>query len=619
MKIKKRVLKFILLAIIDLIAVFASSALSIMLIGNMNFLFARKMYYCVLAVDFVILFVFFAGCHLYQCSLGHVGFAELIKTFLGCATVTVIQWLIARIAKLKIIFQNPAYFILFFFFLLIITFFARGVRRLEIYIRYCCTQRNVGGKTPVMIVGAGEAGATLIREINNSDKVNAYVSCIVDDDTSKIGTYLYNIKIAGTREDIPDLAKKYSVKEIYVAMPSAGGETINQISEICKSTGCTVKVLPGVYQLMSGEAFLGMLKDVSIEDLLSRRVIETDTASAIKYVNSQVVMVTGGGGSIGSELCRQIAQNSPHQLIIVDIYENNAYDIQQELKKKYPDLNLEVLIASVRDEQRMEHIFAAYRPQIVFHAAAHKHVPLMEDSPNEAIKNNTFGTYKTAKLADKYGVKTFVLISTDKAVNPTNVMGASKRMCEMVIQSFAKISKTKFVAVRFGNVLGSNGSVVPLFKKQIASGGPVLVTHPDIIRYFMTIPEAVALVIQAGAYAKGGEIFVLDMGKPVKILDMAEKMIKLSGYTPYKDIDIKFTGLRPGEKLYEEMLMDEEGLQETENKLIHIGKPIQMDEEKFFERLMELKRILDTEPDNARQLISEMVPTYTGNPNIKNI
>ena len=402
-------------------------------------------------------------------------------------------------------------------------------------------------------------------------------------------------------------------------MPSCGGEVIEELARISKECGCKVKTLPGMYQFINGEASIKQLREVSIEDLLARQAINVNLDKVMDYVTGKVVLITGGGGSIGSELCRQIASHNPHQLIIVDIYENNAYDIQQELLKTHPSLNLKVLIASVRDSKRMDKIFATYKPQIVYHAAAHKHVPLMEDSPNEAIKNNVFGTLKTAKVADKYGVKKFVLISTDKAVNPTNVMGATKRICEMIVQSFDKKSQTEFVAVRFGNVLGSNGSVVPLFKKQIEAGGPVYVTHPEIIRYFMTISEAVALVIQAGAYAKGGEIFVLDMGKPVKILDLAENLIRLSGYEPYKDIEIKFTGLRPGEKLYEEMLMSEEGLAETENKLIHIGKPIEMDEEAFFEQLEKLKDIMKKEPNNARKLISEMVPTYTGNSDLSNV
>ena len=397
---------------------------------------------------------------------------------------------------------------------------------------------------------------------------------------------------------------------IYIAIPSASAKERKAIIEICRETGCQVKILPGIYQLINGEVSIAKLRNVEIEDLLGRDPIRVNLDEIMGYVSGKVVLVTGGGGSIGSELCRQVASHNPKQLIIFDIYENNAYDIQLELKEKYPDLDLVVLIGSVRNTHRIETVFEKYRPDIVYHAAAHKHVPLMEDSPNEAIKNNVFGTYKTAKAADKYGTKRFVLISTDKAVNPTNIMGASKRMCEMVVQMMNARSKTDFVAVRFGNVLGSNGSVIPLFKKQIEQGGPVTVTHPDIIRYFMTIPEAVSLVLQAGAYAKGGEIFVLDMGEPMKILDLAKNLIRLSGYEPDVDIPIIFTGLRPGEKLYEELLMDEEGLQDTPNKLIHIGKPIEFDMERFEEQLEELYPIANQDGDRIREAVMKIVTTY---------
>ena len=396
-----------------------------------------------------------------------------------------------------------------------------------------------------------------------------------------------------------------------MAMPSAPRSEVKEILNICKETDCELRVLPGLYQMIKGEVSISQLRKVEIEDLLGRDPIRVKLDEIMGYVAGKVILVTGGGGSIGSELCRQVAAHEPKRLIIFDIYENNAYDIQQELKDKYPNLDLVVLIGSVRNTHRINSVFEKYRPDIVYHAAAHKHVPLMEDSPNEAIKNNVFGTYKTAMAADRYGAKRFVLISTDKAVNPTNIMGASKRLCEMVIQMMNRHSATEFVAVRFGNVLGSNGSVIPLFKKQIEKGGPVTVTHPDIIRYFMTIPEAVSLVLQAGALAKGGEIFVLDMGEPVKILDLAENLIRLSGYKPYEDIDIEFTGLRPGEKLYEELLMSEEGLQETPNKLIHIGKPIEFDEEKFREQLEILKKTADKDSDSIKQLVKEIVPTYT--------
>ena len=424
----------------------------------------------------------------------------------------------------------------------------------------------------IMIVGAGTSGSVILKEMTTSSLVNGCVVCFVDDDKNKAGKFLNGVPVAGNRNDIPRLAVEYKIDEIYIAIPSASAKERKAIIEICRETGCQVKILPGIYQLINGEVSIAKLRNVEIEDLLGRDPIRVNLDEIMGYVSGKVVLVTGGGGSIGSELCRQVASHNPKQLIIFDIYENNAYDIQLELKEKYPDLDLVVLIGSVRNTHRIETVFEKYRPDIVYHAAAHKHVPLMEDSPNEAIKNNVFGTYKTAKAADKYGTSRFVLISTDKAVNPTNIMGASKRMCEMVVQMMNARSKTDFVAVRFGNVLGSNGSVIPLFKKQIEQGGPVTVTHPDIIRYFMTIPEAVSLVLQAGAYAKGGEIFVLDMGEPMKILDLAKNLIRLSGYTPDVDIPIVFTGLRPGEKLYEELLMNEEGMQDTPNKLIHIGK-----------------------------------------------
>ena len=462
----------------------------------------------------------------------------------------------------------------------------------------------------IMIVGAGTSGSVILKEMTTSSLVNGCVVCFVDDDKNKAGKFLNGVPVAGNRNDIPRLAEEYKIDEIYIAIPSASARERKAIIEICRETGCQVKILPGIYQLINGEVSIAKLRNVEIEDLLGRDPIRVNLDEIMGYVSGKVVLVTGGGGSIGSELCRQVASHNPKQLIIFDIYENNAYDIQLELKEKYPDLDLVVLIGSVRNTHRIETVFKKYRPDIVYHAAAHKHVPLMEDSPNEAIKNNVFGTYKTAKAADKYGTKRFVLISTDKAVNPTNIMGASKRMCEMVVQMMNARSKTDFVAVRFGNVLGSNGSVIPLFKKQIEQGGPVTGTHPDIIRYFMTIPEAVSLVLQAGAYAKGGEIFVLDMGEPMKILDLAKNLIRLSGYTPDVDIPIVFTGLRPGEKLYEELLMNEEGMQDTPNKLIHIGKPIEFDMERFEEQLEELYSVANQDGDGIREDVMRIVGTY---------
>ncbi len=462
----------------------------------------------------------------------------------------------------------------------------------------------------VLIAGAGTSGAVILKEMLTSQYAQGQVVCFVDDDKNKIGKILNGVLVAGNRKDIPKLTEKYAVNEIYIAMPSAPAKDRKEIIEICRETGCKVKILPGIYQLLNGEISVSKLREVEIEDLLGREPVQVNMDEILEHVNGKVVLVTGGGGSIGSELCRQIAGHQPKQLIVFDVYENNAYDLQQELRDKFPELNLAVLIGSVRNTHRMESVFAQYQPDIVYHAAAHKHVPLMEDSPNEAIKNNVFGTYKTAKAADKYGAKRFVLISTDKAVNPTNIMGASKRMCEMVIQMMNAKSKTDFVAVRFGNVLGSNGSVIPLFKKQIEQGGPVTVTHPDIIRYFMTIPEAVSLVLQAGVYAKGGEIFVLDMGEPVKILDLAKNLIRLSGYKLGEDIQITFTGLRPGEKLYEELLMKEEGLQDTPNKLIHIGKPIEFNREEFSKQLDRLYVVANLDSEAIRDEVKKIVPTY---------
>ena len=450
--------------------------------------------------------------------------------------------------------------------------------------------RNIKTSNNVMIIGAGEATNVIMREIQNSSYLaNSNIACIIDDDRRKVGKYIRGVKVIGTRDKIKEAAKLYDIDEIIFAIPSASNEVKRDILNICKETDCTLKILPGVYQMVDGEINVNSIRNVDVLDLLGRDPIEVDIESIMGYVKDKVIMVTGGGGSIGSELCRQLVSHKPKQLIIFDIYENNAYDIQQELKINYPDANVVTLIGSIRNVSRLESVFAQYKPDIVYHAAAHKHVPLMEVSPDEAVKNNVVGTWNVARMADKYGVKKFVMISTDKAVNPTNVMGATKRICEMIVQTYNEISKTDFVAVRFGNVLGSNGSVIPLFKRQIEAGGPVTVTDPNIIRYFMTIPEAVSLVLQAGAYAKGGEIFILDMGEPVKIDDLAKNLIRLSGYTLGVNMEIKYTGLRPGEKLYEELLMKEEGLQETDNKLIHIGKPIEFDKENFFDNLEKLK------------------------------
>ena len=550
-------------------------------------------------VTLVIFYVF----KLYHSLWAFAGMTEMQNIVIACMLSSGAQLLGVQVMQMYM--PRSYYFIYAGTFLILILVsrfayrFARMTKRLF---------RERKAQVNVMIVGAGNAGNMVIKEIVNSSHLRKKIKYIIDDDRTKWGSYIHGIKVVGGRQLIPQLAQE--VDEIIIAMPAVEKKKVREIIEICRKTKCEVQTLPGMYQFINGDVVVEKLRKIEIEDLLGRDSIHIDLDSLMNYVSNKVVLVTGGGGSIGSELCRQIASYKPKQLIIVDIYENNAYDIQQELIEKFPELDLVVLIASVRNTNRMNKIFATYQPDIVYHAAAHKHVPLMETSPNEAIKNNVFGTLKTVQAADKYGVKRFILISTDKAVNPTNIMGASKRMCEMIIQTYNNRSKTEFAAVRFGNVLGSNGSVVPLFKKQIEKGGPVKVTHPDIIRYFMTIPEAVSLVLQAGANAKGGEIFVLDMGEPVKILDLAENMIRLSGLEPYVDIDIEFTGLRPGEKLYEELLMAEEGLKETEHSLIHIGKPLAFDEEEFLQELSELKKVVKQEPDAIRRRVQKIVPTY---------
>lgn len=467
-----------------------------------------------------------------------------------------------------------------------------------------------------LVIGAGDAASMLVNETLKTQDSDMNIICCVDDDITKVGRNISGIKISGTTNDIPELVEECEIESILLAIPTLDEENKKRILQICSRTKCNLKILPDIVKLIADGGDIGSrIRDVQVEDLLGRPEIVLSSFTS-ELISGRTVMVTGGGGSIGSELCRQIAACNPQRLIIVDIYENNAYAIQQELRRKYgKDLNLEVQIASVRDSHKIDALFDRYRPDVVFHAAAHKHVPLMEDSPEEAVKNNVFGTYNVACSAEKYGAKRFVLISTDKAVNPTNVMGATKRLCEMIVQALAQKSSTTFVAVRFGNVLGSNGSVIPLFKEQIQNGGPVTVTHPDIVRFFMTIPEAVRLVLEAGAMGKGGEIFVLDMGKPVKILDLAENLIKLSGLIPYKDIDIRFTGLRPGEKLYEELLMDEEGLQKTDNQKIFVGSPIQLNKDTFFDHLAALKKIAySNNSENLVQALIDLVPTFDHKP-----
>ena len=464
---------------------------------------------------------------------------------------------------------------------------------------------------PVMLIGAGEAGSIILQEFKNSKFVEKEIVCVIDDDPKKWGTFIHGVPVVGGRRKITQSVVRFGIQEIVLAIPTLKPHERKNIINIRQQTGCKMSTLPGIYQLINCDVKVSMLRDVQIEDLLGREAVRTDLESIMSYVKDQKVMVTGGGGSIGSELCRQIADDQPKQLIIIDNYENAAYELQMELGRKHPELDVIVLIVSVQNRRKIREIFEQYKPDLVFHAAAHKHVPLMEYSPCEAIKNNVFGTMNVASEANRSGVKRMVLISTDKAVRPTNIMGASKRICEMVIQTYNQRSKTEYVAVRFGNVLGSNGSVVPLFKQQIREGGPVTVTHPDIIRYFMTIPEAVSLVLQAGAYAQGGEIFILDMGEPVKILDLAENMIRLSGLVPGEDIEIKFTGLRPGEKLYEELLIDDDNKKETANKRIFIGQPIKIDEAEFDEKMKELEKATFSEDENIRQVVKKLVPEYT--------
>ena len=551
----------------------------------------------------LLLFLFFK---LYSSIWKYASVTEMVNIILAC----MMYFLIEIIQILFFEYQVPrSHPFMCSSMLLIATIGTRFGYRLLRSVRHRSFEKS-DKKARTMIIGAGQAGAMLLKEINTSAYTHYNVICFIDDDKRKHGRYLSGVKIAGDRNDIVRLAEEYRIERIIVAMPSADNKVIRDILNICAQTGCKLKKIPGIYQLVNGNVTVNDIKNVEIEDLLGREQIKVDLDEIMGYVKNKTVLVTGGGGSIGSELCRQIAGHNPKQLVIVDIYENNAYDIQQELIKKYPKLDLVVLIASVRNTHRMNQIFAKYRPDIVYHAAAHKHVPLMEASPNEAIKNNVFGTYKTALAAAKYKTKKFVLISTDKAVNPTNIMGASKRICEMIIQMLNKdYPDTNFVAVRFGNVLGSNGSVIPLFKRQIKEGGPVTVTDPEIIRYFMTIPEAVSLVLQAGVYAKGGEIFVLDMGEPVKILDLAKNLIRLSGYTE-DEIEIKFTGLRPGEKLYEELLMSEEGLQDTKNSLIHIGRPLEFDEDKLRQELEKLKTACEQDDKEIKKYVKKIVATY---------
>ena len=610
--LKIPVTRIALLVVSDMVSILVASVLSLYVRYDFKFMdVPREFWVAVLDAywyNAVFVAVVFAIFKLYNSVWRYASDTELVNNAIAVVICSIMQPVIFWIEGVRLPTSYPFFY---GFFLMLLTC---GVRFSYRILRILQNRRlhHFGGKSRVncMIVGAGAAGNAILKEIESSSYLSIHVACAIDDNPGCHGKYLRGVPIVGGRESILDNVEKYNIDEIIIAIPSASRQKLKPILEICKETGCRLRILPGMYQIINGDVNVSKLREVQIEDLLGRDPIEVNVEEIMGYVKDKVVLVTGGGGSIGSELCRQIAQHAPKRLVIFDIYENSVYEIQQELKQKYPKLDMVVLIGSVRNTARVNEIFKRYRPDIVYHAAAHKHVPLMEDSPNEAVKNNVFGTYKVATAADRYGTKRFVLISTDKAVNPTNIMGASKRICEMIIQNLNRSSKTEYVAVRFGNVLGSNGSVIPLFKKQIEQGGPVTVTSPDIIRYFMTIPEAVSLVLQAGAYAKGGEIFVLDMGEPMKIVDLAKNLIKLSGYRVGEDIKIEFIGLRPGEKMYEELLMNEEGLQETANKMIYIGRPIEYDADVFEKQLERLRQASLDEESDIRRLVREIVPTY---------
>ncbi len=602
--------RMIILCGVDILTIIMHSYLSLILRYELHYSWIPKEYIhsmkSYLLIGIISTLVIFMILNLYNSVWSFAGLRELTMIGVACFLSTICQGFGMQLLVLPV----PRSFHIFYFFLLLSTTVLTRFSYRIYWILKSELRKPQGHVYHTLVIGAGEAGSMIIQELKYSAHLNSKVVGVIDDNPHKKGKLIHGVRILGGREFILEAAKKYDVDEIILAIPSATPKVTRDILRICNQTTCKLKILPGMYQLITEDVSVSKLRDVSIEDLLGRDPIKVDLESVRGFIEGRCIMVTGGGGSIGSELCRQIAKYKPSRLIIFDIYENNAYDIQQELKLNHPELNLTVLIGSVRNTSRIESVIETYRPDVIYHAAAHKHVPLMEDSPNEAIKNNVFGTYKTARAADKFGVKRFVLISTDKAVNPTNIMGASKRMCEMIIQTFNRYSKTEYVAVRFGNVLGSNGSVIPLFKRQMAAGGPLTVTHPDIIRYFMTIPEAVSLVLEAGAFAKGGEIFVLDMGEPVKIADLAKNLIRLSGYTLGVDMDIKYTGLRPGEKLYEELLVKEEGIQKTDNNLIYIGKPLEFNEVHFLSGLRELEEAAMNESLSVKQIVSEIVPTY---------
>ena len=580
-------------------ALFIGQDFSIELFFNGDY---TKTIFSWLWVDILLTVGLFALFKLYNSLWNFAGEDELIHILLACVIVTVSETVACVFIELPLRFPILNGMLLFLT-TTVVRFFYRFLRRIKTRLAYTDRART-------MVIGAGQAGALVVREFSNSRFSHNQVVCIIDDDPTKKGAQLMGVKVVGGRDEIETMVEKYGVTEIVLAIPTLPNQAKKEIWDVCTRTGCKLKQMPGVYQLANGDVSIQQIRDIQIEDLLERDVIRVDNDGLNDLIRNKTVMVTGGGGSIGSELCRQVASYKPKQLIIFDIYENNAYAIEQELRRNYPALELYALIGSVRDAVRLDSVMEKFRPSVVFHAAAHKHVPLMETSPLEAVKNNIFGTLNTARAADKYGVDHFVLISTDKAVNPTNVMGTSKRVCEMIVQSFADKSKTCFAAVRFGNVLGSNGSVIPLFREQIKKGGPVTVTHPDITRFFMTIPEAVSLVLQAGAFARGGEIFVLDMGKPVKIDDLARNMIRLSGFVPDVDIPVVYSGLRPGEKLYEELLMNEEGLTKTANDLIYIGHKTDFDQNLLYESLDALAQMKEGQDTQLRRQLMELVPTY---------
>ena len=601
-----RNLKTVILLIFDCICYIAAYVLSILLLRrDLTSSLDESWAFMVIGVILFVSLNF--GLKIYSILLHYAGFSDMIRIVCVTSVMGVYNVLTSTISG-KLVKEWALIVTVMIFFTTIIS---RFWYRLYDALKNAGKWRKMSKEEKrVMIIGAGSAGDMLIREMKTSEKYNMRPVCVLDDDPDKINRYINGIKVCGNTQDVVKYAEKYGVSDIIIAMPSASKKDISRIANECQKTKCKVQIIPGIYQLTTGQVSVSDVKPVSITDLLGREQVKVNLDEIMGYIEGKVVMVTGGGGSIGSELCRQISTHNPKMLIILDIYENNAYDIQQELIRKIPNINLLVLIASVRDQKKIDDVFKKYKPKIVFHAAAHKHVPLMETSPNEAVKNNVGGTLNVAEAAGKYGVERFILISTDKAVNPTNIMGATKRICEMIIQTMNKKYDTEYVAVRFGNVLGSNGSVIPLFKRQILEGGPITVTHKDIVRYFMTIPEAVSLVLQAGAYAKGGEIFVLDMGEQVKIYDLAINMIKLSGFEPFTDIDIKVTGLRPGEKLYEERLMAEEGLKKTENEKISIGKPLEIDSENLFVKLKEMLDEAHGETEQMKDIVHELVPTY---------